>query len=277
MDENPAASDWAAERGKKWRAQLPGLEAMLGPVDAPLIEALQLDAPYRVADIACGGGGTTLAILRQAPAGSSVHGFDISPDLVELAQSRIDDDAIAFTLADVATARPPGAPYDRLVSRFGIMFFGDPQAAFSNLASWLGPRGRFAFAVWGPAADNPWMTSLREAVEAVVDLPPPDPDAPGPFRYAGGEKLRTLLEAAGFGAFEVRDWFGALSHGGGLPAAAAADFALHSFSIAEPLVDAGDDAFAEAHRLLTARFAEHEQDGAVRMNARVHIVTGAQV
>jgi hypothetical protein len=58
MNENPAATDWTAERGQKWRAQLAGMEAMLTPVDEPLIRALSLDAPCRIADIGCGGGTT---------------------------------------------------------------------------------------------------------------------------------------------------------------------------------------------------------------------------
>ena len=149
MNENPSASDWALARGEKWRDQLTGMEAMLAPVDEPLIHALHLDAPYRVADIACGGGGTTLQILRRAPAGSVVHGFDISPALIELARDRAwPDGRIVFEIADVATAPAPAEPYDRLVSRFGVMFFDDPPVAFANLAPWLAPGGRFAFAVW---------------------------------------------------------------------------------------------------------------------------------
>src|SRR5215471_4375246 len=128
MNENPAAADWAAARGDKWRSNAAGMEAMLTPVDEPLIQALNLDAPRRIADIGCGGGATTLEILRLAPVGSVVHGFDISPSSIELARSRKppDESAIAFEIADVATAAPPGDPYDRLVSRFSIMFFDDP-------------------------------------------------------------------------------------------------------------------------------------------------------
>ena len=74
MIETPTAADWATARGQKWRGQLDAMEAMLAPVDAPLIEALQLDAPYKIADIGCGGGGTTLAIGRCAHVGSTVHG-----------------------------------------------------------------------------------------------------------------------------------------------------------------------------------------------------------
>jgi ubiquinone/menaquinone biosynthesis C-methylase UbiE len=135
MNENPAASDWAVARGKKWRAQVAGMEAMIKPVDEPLIHALHLDAPCRIADIGCGGGGTTLETLRRAPAGSVVHGFDISPALIEVARDRARpyERAIAFEIADMATATAPEEPYDRLASGFAIMFFDDPPAAFANL------------------------------------------------------------------------------------------------------------------------------------------------
>jgi SAM-dependent methyltransferase len=277
MNENPAASDWAAARGDKWRDQLSSMEAMLAPLDAPLIEALELDAPYRIADIGCGGGGTTLAIARSAQAGSEVHGFDISPALIEAARARTGgDNAVAFTLADVGTAPVPQPPYDRLVSRFGIMFYGDPPAAFAKLARWLSPGARFAFAVWGPPVANPWMTSVREAAAEIIDVPPPDPAAPGPFRYAGAETLLGLLDQAGFSELDMRDWRGRLVLGGGLPAAAAADFALQAFSAGDLVADAGDEVRGAVRRSLSERFARHEEDGTVRMDARVHIVTGAR-
>jgi len=253
------------------------MEAMLAPVDEPLIRALHLEAPCRIADIACGGGGTSLEILRRAPAGSVVHGFDISPALIELARHRIrpDERAIAFETADVATVQAPEEPYSRLVSRFGIMFFDDPPAAFVNLVRWLAPGGRFAFAVWGRPADNPWLTTVREATAEVVDVPSADPEAPGPFRYAEVDKLLSLLEGAGFGELDTRGWRGVLPIGGGMPAVEAAKFALASFSsFGELLAEAGDEALDHARQSLTARFSRHEQDGAVRMDACVHIFSG---
>lgn len=278
MTETPSASDWAAARGEKWRAQLPLMEATLAPVDEPLLGALQLDAPLRVGDIGCGGGGTTLAIAACAHPGSIVHGYDISPALVAAARARVpsNEASIAFTLADMAAAPVPDEPYDRLVSRFGIMFYDDPPAGFACLARWLAPGGRFAFAVWGPPADNPWMSSVREAAAEIIDVPPPDPEAPGPFRYAGADKLVALLDGAGFGGIAVNDWSGRLALGGGLPATEAADFALAAFSVGELLADAGDAASAAVHQAVTDRFARHEENGAVRMDARVHIITGAR-
>ncbi|HEX2626525.1 MAG TPA: class I SAM-dependent methyltransferase [Candidatus Limnocylindrales bacterium] len=253
---------------------------MLAPVSEPLIRALQLDAPYRIADIGCGGGGTTLEILRQAPEGSLVHGFDISPALIDVARARTrpDQRAIAFELADMATAPAPTPLYDRLVSRFGVMFFDHPAAAFANLARWLAPGGRFAFAVWGRVPDNPWITSVRDVAAEFIEIPPTDPTAPGPFRFAKADQLIALLERAGLGELDVRDWRGALRIGGGLPAAEAASFVLAAFSsFGDLLASAGDSVVHAARQSLVARFAGYQRDGAVQLDAAVHIVTGARL
>jgi SAM-dependent methyltransferase len=273
----PAGYEWAAARGEKWRAQLSGMEATLAPVDEPLIRALRLDAPYRIADVGCGGGGTALELLRRGPAGSVVHGFDISPALIESARCRTGsgEGAVDFEIADMATAPAPEELYDRLVSRLGIMFFDDPPAAFANLARWLAPGGRFAFAAWGPPDDNPWAGIVGETVAEFVDLPPSDPDAPGPFRYADPDKLLAVLDRAGLGELEVRDWHGVLPIGGGLPAAEAAAFALASFSsFGELLAEAGDKALQDARQSLTARLSRYQKGGEVRMDACVHLFTG---
>jgi SAM-dependent methyltransferase len=273
-------TDWAAARGDRWSRQLGGLEPMLAPIDEPLIEALALTAPVRIADVGCGSGATTMHVWRRAPAGSIAHGLDLSPTLIEIARQRrgAHDASVAFEVADMETTAPPQPAFDRLVSRLGVMFFHDPPAAFANLQRWLVPGGRFAFAVWGPVDDNAWIMATRAAVAETLDLPPIDPSAPGPFRYGDVAPLVSLLGNAGFVDVTVTDWRQALPVGGGLPAADAAQFALASFSsFAELLSDAGGDAQARANRALTARFAPYEQEGVVVTPARVHIVTGRAV
>jgi SAM-dependent methyltransferase len=271
-------SDWASERGERWRTQLDGMEPTLLPVEEPLIRALELEVPVRIAEVGCGGGGTALNILRSAPAGSIVHGFDISPALIEHARRRLapDERAVAFDFADMAKAAPP-EPYDRLVSRFGVMFFDDAPAAFANLVRWLAPGGRFAFAVWGPLSENPWMTIVRDVVAGFVEVPASDPEAPGAFRYADGGRFIDLLDRAGFAGVEARDWRGALPLGGGLPPSEAAHFALSAFSsFHELLTSAGGDVFDEARRALAAVLLQHQNDGVVQLDAYVHIVTGTR-
>lgn len=272
------AFDWSATRGDKWLTHVSGMEAMLAPVDELLIAALRLDGPSSIAEVGCGGGGTALEILRRAPSGSRVHGFDLSPNLIELARERArsGDERIAFEVADMAKAEPE-KPYQRLVSRFGIMFFEDPAAAFVNLARWVVPGGRFAFAAWGPRSENPWLTTVSEVVAEIVEVPKPDPNAPGPFRYAQGDTLLGLLETAGFVELEAQLWRGALAIGGGLPATDAARFALAAFSsFSELLAPGGDAAFDRAQRALSARFSHHQESGVVQLDACVRIFSGAR-
>jgi SAM-dependent methyltransferase len=278
VTENPAASDWAGARGDKWCGQVQGMEATLAPIDEPLISALHLDRPCTIADVGCGGGGTTLEIRRRAPAGSVAHGYDISPALIEVARSRIrsTDDTISFDIANVATAPAPIRPYDRLVSRFAIMFYDDPPAAFANLANWLAPSGRFAFAVWDRPGNNLWFSTVRDVVADIIDMPPLDPDAPGPFRYGVADTLLGLLDRAGFGDLDVSDWHGELAVGGGLSAADAATFSLASFSsFAELLAKTGEAAVDRARHALTTRLSKFERNGIVRLNASVHFFTGS--
>jgi SAM-dependent methyltransferase len=279
MTQQPVA-DWAAARSDKWRRQLVGLEAMLSPIDEPLITALALDAPVRIADVGCGSGATTMEVLRRAPAGSAAHGLDLSPALIEVARRRRDahGSSVAFDVADMETQAPPAQPYDRLISRLGVMFFNDPNAAFANLRRWLSPGGRFAFAVWGPVEDNAWMTATREAVADAIDLEPIVPSAPGPFRYGDVMPLVSLLAQAGFVDVTVTDWREAIPIGNRLPASDAARFALDSFaSFAELLSAAGGDAPARALHTLATRLTPYEHDGVVLMPARVHIVAGHAV
>lgn len=280
MPESHESSHWAGERGRKWRTQLSAMESMLAPVTEPLLHALDLDAPCRIAEIGCGGGGTALEIFRRTPVGSVVHGYDVSADLIEVARDRAQSDSqsvgrnIGFEVADAGTATP-ARPYDRLASRFGIMFFDHPPEAFSNLARWLVPGGRIAFAAWGSPAENPWSTAARDATAEIVEVPRPDPEAPGPFRYGEAGKLAALLEQSGFVNLEVVDWRGTLPVCGGLPASEAATLALQAFSnFGELLAAAGEEAVNEARRRLTARYAQHLRHGIVEMSASVHIVTG---
>lgn len=269
--------DWAAARSDKWRRQLAGLEAMLSPIDEPLIEALALTEPVRIADVGCGGGATTLEVARRAPAGSIAHGLDLSPALIEVARRRsgTHQTSVAFHVADMGTLTPPEPPYDRLISRLGVMFFNDPPAAFANLRRWLVPGGRFAFAVWGPVEDNVWMTATRAAVADAIELAPLETTAPGPFRYGDVAPLVTLLEESGFDEVTVTDWRQSLPIGERLCAADAAQFALASFSsFAELLASAGGQAAQKVHRALTEWFATYERKGTVLAPARVHIVSG---
>lgn len=264
--------DWRGWRGDKWLVHRRAMEAMLRPVDESLLDALALAGPCRVGDIGCGGGDTTRMLLRRAPRGTEVHGFDLHPGLVEAARANAGE--AAFHVRNVEQEPIPEEGFDRLLSRFGVMFFQNPSVAFGRLRRWLIPGGRLAFAVWGPPQDNAWMTIVRDAVGSVVALPEPVLDGPGPFRYGRSLELVQQLRLDGFQRVEQRDWQGMLDIGGGMDAAAAARFAVASFSsFAQLLERAGASATEHAREELQARLVGHQRDGVVSMPARVWIVT----
>ncbi|MEO0438200.1 MAG: class I SAM-dependent methyltransferase [Pseudomonadota bacterium] len=275
MAATPNSEDWANERGRKWLEHLDATEKMLAPVDEPLLDALALDGATRIAEIGCGGGQTTMAIAHAMPAAAVVHGFDISPELIAHATAVHSDPRMSFYCTDAATLSVADTQYDRLSSRFGIMFFPDPEAAFGNLANNLKPGGQFAFAVWGQPSENPWMMTLQAVLREEVDMPSPEPDSPGPFRYGDVEPFMALLERTGFSDVRASQWIDLLELGGGLDAAAATEFAMSALSISD-LVKDDANASARVRSKLLDRLGAHEKEGVVRLQGSVHIVSGSK-
>lgn len=269
-----SSEDWAAGRGDKWLAQINQMEAMLAPVDAPLIDCLGLRGGREVADLGCGGGGTTLAVAAAADADACIYGYDVSPSLVAHAAARgaALRSRAQFAVGD-STTLTVDKPLDRIVSRFGTMFFAQPASAFANIASLLVPGGGIALAVWGPAVDNRWMSIVRETVTKFMTLPATPADAPGPMRYGDVDQLRILLTAASFRAITITDWRADLAIGGGLQPRAAAKFAIASMSAADALAHEGSALVERVTDALTIELEAHSVGGVVKLPARVHLVS----
>jgi hypothetical protein len=107
------------------------------------------------------------------------------------------------------------------------MFFVDPTAAFANLRTALQPDGRLAFVCWQGFPKNPWMTTMVMALASVVPLPPPPaPDAPGPFSLGDPERVRRILDGAGFRDVAVVPFDIDIVVGGGGTLDETAEFAL---------------------------------------------------
>jgi len=148
-----------------------------------------------------------------------VLGVDVSEPMLTRAREAAratGAENVRFENADAQTHLfPPGA-FDLLWSRFGVMFFTDPAAAFGNLRAALAPRGRLTFVCWQSLLENPWLlVPLRAAAEHVTLPPPPAPEAPGPFAFADPERVRDILARAGFVETEMEPLRGTLSLGGG--------------------------------------------------------------
>lgn len=270
---------WTSWRAQKWKAQLGAMQATLAEIDQALLARLDLGAPLSIADIGCGGGATTKLIAKAAAPGTCVQGLDISSLLIEVAREGMSEQAsqVAFEVTDVERDAQARGPYDLLVSRFGVMFFQDPERAFGNLARWMRPKAKLLFAVWGSAKESPAISSIRKVVEASIDLPAPNPDGPGPFRYGDPAQLLSALSKAGIGELEVEERLFSLPVGGGVGPTEAADFALSSYSnYSELLAQAEPEIARELRAKVVEHYAQFEKGGVVRMDAKVLFVRGCR-
>ncbi|HEX9695116.1 MAG TPA: class I SAM-dependent methyltransferase [Actinomycetota bacterium] len=183
----------------------------------PLLMSAAAIAPGdRVLDVGCGCGQTTrLAALAAAPGGEAV-GMDLSSQMLARGRERAAEEGIAnvrFEQGDAQTYSFPAGAFDAAISRFGVMFFDDPDAAFANIGRALRTGGRLAMLVWRDFERNEWVKTLLEVFAAGRDLPPPPPNAPSPFALADPERTTKIVAAAGFADVSLKEidagmWFG---------------------------------------------------------------------
>jgi len=269
--------DWGGDMGRNWLANLQKFEGMIQPIGAALLTHAAFRPGERVIDIGCGGGGTTISIGRSVSPGGHATGLDISKDLVEAANVRASmgtQSDVRFVCADAATASVTGAPFDRLFSRFGSMFFPDAKAGFRNLRRMVRDGGRIDLAVWAPPKDNEWISLVQATLAPLVPAPdsPPDPRAPGPFALADTDWLTQVLEQAGFGDIAITPCQRAQPIGGpGASAEDAARFIVAATHVVRQLPEAAQE---KAIAALTEAFAPHHVPGkGVLLDGKAWLVT----
>ncbi len=269
--------DWSGDMGERWLANLDRFESMISPVGDALLARAAFRPGEQVVDIGCGGGASTRAIAASILPGGRVTGVDVSASLIAEAARRAAQDGLtnaSVLAADAATAAVPGAPFGRLFSRFGCMFFADPQAAFVNLGRLLHPGGRADFAVWAPARGNPWVSGLMGIVRNHVEVPKPEPGTPGPFSLDDPDHFRALLEGGGFTDLDFHFWQGKqLVGGAGASAASAARFVLDAMSFGQLLADQPAAVRATAEAEIRELFVAHETPSGVIMGANAWLVS----
>jgi SAM-dependent methyltransferase len=193
---------WNSEATRRWVTEQARIDRLfLGVTEAILAAA----APRRgesVLDVGCGTGTILLRTAEAVGPEGQVLGIDISEQQLALAQRRIDDAGATNARAlldDAGTHDFPTAVFDLAVTRFGVMFFADPVAAFSNIRHGMKPGGRLALAVFRPGSENPWATASLVAIRHLVTPPaPPGPEEPGQFGWGDPERVRRILGGAGF-------------------------------------------------------------------------------
>lgn len=202
------AALWNDAGGRTWVEMQAVLDDMLAPIGAPLLDEAFPGEAGRVLDIGCGAGATSLSMARRLGPTGLCLGVDISAPMVAAAKARAAAEGLAsaaFVQADAQTHGFDPEQFDAVISRFGVMFFDDAAAAFANIRRAARRRAKLAFVAWRSPAENPFMTTAgRAAAPILPHLPAPNPDAPGPFAFADGDRVQRILEASGWTDIAIR-------------------------------------------------------------------------
>lgn len=193
---------WTTNAGPRWLEFERSLDRLLEPVGAHLV-AHAVPAPGdAVLDVGCGTGATTIELAAKVGRHGRVVGIDIAEPFLARARERAraaGADRVEFLSADAQTYPFVPASFDLVQSRFGVMFFADPVAAFANLRKASRPEGRCCFASWAGIDQNPWFKIPRDAAVARLGKPSAvSPTAPGPMAFADRAYVLDILEKAGW-------------------------------------------------------------------------------
>lgn len=265
---------WNGARGEHWTTFADTYDAQLATYVVPLLDAAEIEPTSSVLDIGCGCGATTLAAARQAPDGTAV-GVDLSAPMIDMARTRAEAQGVSnarFVVADVQTERLADG-VDTAISRFGVMFFDDPVAAFTNVAGSLESGGRLAFTSWRSIEHNDWLLVPRDALRSVVPVvDEPPPGAPGPVAFGDPGRVREILDRAGYDAVELEEIAGPVLVGGGLSARECAQFLRGTSLIESALAEVDADTERRALDAIGDALAEHETADGVRLGASAWVV-----
>lgn len=240
-------SDWEEQVGRSWAAMARQTDRSFTGLTQVMLKRIGALPGVAVLDIGCGAGELSLAIARARP-DARVIGLDVSPDLLAVARERgRNHDNAEFVQGDAAEWRDEHFRADLQVSRHGVMFFDDPEAAFAHLRSLATPGAALAFSCFRSPRDNPWATQMLALLPRDEAAPPPDPHAPGPFAFADPQRIEAILGHAGWSDVDI----------------APLDYAYVAGAGDDPV----EDAFAFFSRIGPAAQALHALDARQRASA----------
>ncbi|WP_219465012.1 class I SAM-dependent methyltransferase [Nonomuraea rhizosphaerae] len=242
--------------------------------NVPFRAAARVGSGDRVLDVGCGTGQSTREAAHAAVAGSVV-GVDLSAPMLERARRLSDEQGlrnITFQQGDAQVLRFPPASFDLCVSRFGVMFFADPVAAFTNIGRALRPGARLVLLVWQDHDRNEWASAFRRSLTGATVAPAPSADGPGPFSLADPAIARGILAAAGFTQVSFTDVHEPVYYGP--DPGAAFDNMLRLREYRDLLAGLDPVAAEQARTRLHAMFAAHDTGSGVYFDSRAWIITG---
>ncbi|MEC3957008.1 methyltransferase domain-containing protein [Nocardia sp. CDC153] len=203
--DNDQSARWNGPSGNAWVEAQDLITRVMRPFEDVLVDTARAADAHRVLDVGCGTGSTTFAVARAL--GAECLGVDIAKPMIAAARANAENDALPvdFIRADAQTHPFEPATFDLVMSRFGVMFFPDPVAAFANLRRATRPGGSLGCIVWRGTDENPYFTAAeRAAAPLLPDLPPRVAGSPGQFALADREYVTEILAGGGWVDIDVR-------------------------------------------------------------------------
>ncbi|MGH2981529.1 MAG: class I SAM-dependent methyltransferase [Solirubrobacterales bacterium] len=197
---NVAAKGWS-----KWRELM---EENVRVISERLVELAGVQPGSRVLDVACGLGEPTRTAATAAGPEGSVVATDISSEMLAFARELAKAEGLGnveFVESDAAGLDFPENSFDAAVSRWGIIFDPDGEAAAGRIRGFLKDGARMAISSWGPPERVPMLAVPMQTVMKRLDVPPPPPGTPGPLSRPTHEAIAGLLEGGGFSDVEVEE------------------------------------------------------------------------
>jgi SAM-dependent methyltransferase len=278
MSDNPnldMAHAWDGDEGRHWSTHAARYDASLRDHNAHLQAGANIAAHENVLDVGCGNGVSTRDAARSASSGRAV-GIDLSSAMLAVARAAAADEGLTnveFVQAD-AQAHTFEERYDVVISRFGVMFFADPVAAFSNLFRAVSPGGRLALVVWKSLPENEWFAELGSALALGRDIPLLPAGAPGPFGLADADYVHNVLDAAGFTRVQLDPFHAPFYPGSDVDDAY--DHASGSGFARGRLQDLDDATKARALDAVRTMIAAHLSDGEITFDSACWLITAAR-
>ncbi|MBI5514622.1 MAG: class I SAM-dependent methyltransferase [Deltaproteobacteria bacterium] len=281
MDSPPPNAEqrknWNEQSGPRWVALQPRLDRQLAPFGLGALDALGDLRRARALDVGCGCGDTTLELARRVgPEGSAV-GVDLSAVMIDRARERAAEEGLgnaSFLVRDAQAEALPGPPFGAVTSRFGVMFFDSPAAAFGALCRASEPGARLSFVCWQPFTECPWVTvPFGAALPLLPEFKPAPPGAPGPFAFGDPSVVRAVLQASGWAEVGVKAFQAPMVIGGGGDLEEATEFLLKVGPTAGALRDLSEDTLAAVRAAVRESLRPYEGPEGVSLGGSAWVVT----
>ena len=270
------AEYWNDRTGPNWVRYQRQLDGQIHGLGEMAMDSAAIQPDQHVLDIGCGCGDSALGLARRVGSAGFVQGVDISQPMLDHARQRAALEPalnLRFEHCDAQTHKfPPGA-FEHAFSRFGVMFFDDPVAAFSNIRDTLKETGRLSFVCWRGLDENPWMSLALGVACRFVDPPDaPPPGAPGPFALAAPGRIQEVLEPAGYANISVERLDQEIYLSGPGTVAEAAAHTCRMGPVARVLGDSDEETKRQVEAVLNTALAPYHDGTGVHMASACWLV-----